>query len=239
MDQKYELSTVMPCYNEIKALPQLIERYSNVKNNINYQFVIIDNGSTDGTWDYLQKVIQDPKNDFIKIIRIKKNIGYGNGLFIGLKECDAEIVGWSHGDLQCPPEDVFKAYAIYKDINNKKVIVKGKRKVRNWKELLLSYGLDFYIFIVLFRVLNDINGQPKVFSRDFLNSFKNPPKEFSFDLYVQYKAIKEGYDITSFPVKYEKRIYGFSKWAYSTLSKFSTIKGFVRDALKMRFGIIK
>lgn len=239
MNSKYELSTVIPCYNEAKSLPSLIERYKNAKKDVEYQLVIVDNGSSDGTWEYLQKAVKEQGNDFIKILKLDKNTGYGNGLLTGLLQCDAEIVGWSHGDLQCPPEDIFKAYSIYKDVDNKKVLVKGKRRARNSKELILSYGLDVYTFFVLSKIFNDINGQPKIFHRDLLNNFKSPPREFSFDLYVQNKALKQGYDVTSFPVKFEKRVFGFSKWAYSTVSKFSTIKGFLRDALKIRMGLLK
>jgi len=238
-NKNYELSIVIPCYNEIKGLPLLIENYRETMKNINFQLIIVDNGSKDGTWDYLQSEIKKPKNEFIKAIKIENNIGYGYGIQKGLESCNSENIGWSHGDLQCSPKDVFRAYLIYKGFNDKKILIKGYRKCRNWKELFLSCGLDIYTLLILFRIYNDINGQPKILHRNLLQSFRNPPKGFTYDLFVQHQALKRDYKIYSFRVYYKKRIYGLSKWAYSMISKFSTIKDYMEDILKMRLGVYK
>ena len=239
MDTKYKFSLVIPCYNEIEGLSQLIDRYYQAKKDLDFQLVIVDNGSNDGTYDYLQTELKKPKNQFIKFVKIDKNIGYGYGIFKGLKNCDADIIGWSHGDLQCAPEDVFKAYSRYIQLNNKKAVVKGQRQSRYWKDLVLSYGLDVYTLLVLFRTFNDMNGQPKVFHKDFLKTFIRPPLGFTFDLYSQNKAYQNGYSVHCFRVDYPKREFGLSKWAYSTFAKAKTIKTYFIDILKIRLGIFR
>lgn len=239
IDKKYEFSLVIPCYNEIEGLPQLIERYYQAQKDINFQLVIVDNGSNDGTFNYLQTELTRSKYQFIKLVKIDKNIGYGYGIFTGLKNCDADIVGWSHGDLQCAPEDVFKAYSIYLQLNNKKVVVKGQRRSRYWKDLFLSYGLDLYTLFVLFRIFNDMNGQPKLFHRDLLKTFVRPPLGFTFDLYSQNKAYENGYFVHGFRVNYPKREFGLSKWAYSTFAKAKTIKTYFIDIIKIRLKIFR
>lgn len=238
-ENKYELSAVIPAYNEAKSLPLLIEEYKKAKNNIKFQLVIVDNGSSDGTREYLAEEIKKKENKFIKVVAIEKNIGYGNGIHQGLKNCDAEIISWSHADMQCSPEDIFKGYELYKTLNNPFILVKGHRIDRDKKSLILTYGLAVYSFIILLKFFNDINGQPKIFSKDLFAKFQNPPKGFSYDLYVQYIALKNKYKVYSFKVFFKKRIFGISKWAYSTISKFSTIKSFLIDVIRMRFGIIK
>jgi len=236
-DLGYELSVVVPAYNELKSIPDLIKRYEDAKKDFNFQLVIVDNGSEDGTWDYLLK--EKTKKEFIKLVKIKKNIGYGNGIHQGLKKCDAEVIGWSHADLQCPPEDIFKAYKIYKNSKNKNILIKGHRKGRDWKSLILNYGLLVYASAILLRPFDDINGQPKIFPKSLVDFFKNPPLGFSFDLYVQYIALKNNLGVKYFLVNFNKRKFGLSKWAYSVFSKFSTIKSFLIDVIKMRFNIIK
>lgn len=232
----YALSIVVPSYNEVKSLPSLIKRYNAARKNVNFQLVIVDNGSSDGTDKYLKKAVKVHK--WIKITRVNKNIGYGNGIHIGLNCCDGDIIGWSHADLQCPPEDVFRGYRLYKRIS-KKAFVKGYRRGRNWKSLILTYGFAIYSSLVLLSFFDDINGQPKIFHRDLLKTFKNPPKGFSYDLYAQYKAIRNNYKVYSFPVIFKDREFGLSKWAYSIFSKLATIRGFLKDAVKMRLGIIR
>jgi polyisoprenyl-phosphate glycosyltransferase len=237
--KRYDISIVVPAYNELKSLPLLIEKYKNEKKKINFQLIIVNNGSSDGTEEFLSQELKKRENSFVKAVNIEKNIGYGNGIHQGLKECDSEIMGWSHADLQCSPADIFKGYELYQKINNPKILVKGHRINRDKKSLILTYGLAVYSSFILLKFFNDINGQPKIFHRDLFQTFKIPPKGFSYDLYVQYKALKKGYKVYSFKVLFEKRIFGISKWAYSTISKFSTIKSFLIDVIKIRFGSIK
>jgi glycosyltransferase involved in cell wall biosynthesis len=235
----YLLSIAVPAYNELKSFPLLIEKYKEAKKDTNFQLVIVDNGSNDGTWEYLSKIKLKKENDFIKIVKIDRNIGYGNGIHEGLKQCEGEVIGWSHADLQYSPNDVFKGYGLYKKINNKLAFIKGHRIKRDKKALILTYGLAIYSTILLFKIFDDINGQPKLFNRELLSNFHNPPKGFSYDLYAQYIAKKNSYKVYHFEVLIEKRIFGISKWAYSAISKFSTIKSFFIDVTKMRFGIIR
>ncbi|MAE13600.1 glycosyl transferase family 2 [Candidatus Woesearchaeota archaeon] len=239
MESTYELSIVVPAYNEAKSLPSLIERYSKAKANIPFQLVIVDNGSRDETADYLKKETKKKQNGFIKIVTVKKNIGYGYGIHQGLKACDGRLIGWSHADLQCSPEDVFKGYNLFRKINKRKTLIKGNRKGRDWKPLVLTYGLSTYASLILLHIFDDINGQPKIFPRELLQTMKRPPLGFSYDLYIQYKALQKGYKVRSFTVVFEQRMHGISKWAHSIYSKLSTIRSFFADVLRMRIGKIR
>lgn len=238
MKNRYDLSIVVPSYNELKNLPRLINEYRSAKKNTKFQLVVVDNGSIDETFNYLSNLSSKKENAFIKIVKIDKNIGYGNGIHQGLLNCDGDVIGWSHADLQCSPFDIFRGYEIYKMFNNKNILLKGCRIGRDWKSLVLTYGLEFYSSIVLLKIFNDINGQPKIFHKNLLKELRNPPYGFSYDLYVQYKALKNNYKVHSFNVEFHQRDFGISKWAYSLFSKASTIWSFVKDIIKVRFGTI-
>ncbi len=233
---KPELSIAVPAYNERKNLPGLIEAYRNVKGKVKFQMVIVDNGSSDGTAEYLKKAVKMKDNNFIKVVTVKNNIGYGYGIHQGLLGCDADVIGWSHADMQCPAEDVFKGYNIYKE-HTGKVLVMGHRVGRHWKHTLFSTTLQHFASAVLVKRFDDLNAQPKIFDKGLLKSFRNLPLEFSFDLYVQYRAKQMGYNVVSFDVSFLRRAHGESKGAdVSVLKKIPAIKHFVAEVGRMRLG---
>ena len=66
--------------------------------------------------------------------------------------------------------------------------------------------------ILFFKVkINDINGQPKIFYKSFIKKIKNPPKDFSFDLYCLLLARKLNFNIIEHPVVWNNRFAGEAK----------------------------
>ena len=61
-------------------------------------------------------------------------------------------------------------------------------------------------------IFYEINAQPNLFSRDFYLTWKNPPQDFSLDLYVYHKAKKSNLKIKRFDVFFTERKFGESKW---------------------------
>lgn len=237
---KPELSIVVPAYNECLNLPLVIDAYKRAKKGVRFQLVIVDNGSSDGTAEYLETALKKKKtNSFIKVVTVTKNIGYGYGIYQGLLNCDAEAIGWSHADMQCPAEDVFKGYELLRKQTGN-VLVKGHRVGRHWNPMILTKGLEFYASALLLKRLDDINGQPKLFDRALLETFHNPPLGFTFDLYVQYKALKKGHTVVPFGVHFLERARGVSKGGeLPLLKKMPVIRQFLIDVAKMRVGKIR
>jgi len=237
---KYELSIVIPSYNEIKNIPILIDKYREEKGDVNFQLVIVDNGSSDGTAEYLKQKCS--MNKFLKVVTVKRNIGYGYGINEGLKACDADIIGWSHGDLQCSPKDVFRAYEVFRSYGENdwsELLVKGHRINRNSMPQFIADVLRLLATLILFKRFDDINAQPKIFPRKLIDTFMRPPRGFSYDLYVQYKALKMGYQMEKFEVIFEDRKFGVSKSASSIIHKSVTIMSYVIDIFKIRVSVIK
>ena len=203
-----KLSIVIPCYNELDSIDILIDKLIKILRN-DIEVILVDNGSTDGTYDKLEN-LNLPEN--IKVLKIIKNLGYGNGIIQGLKITEGEIVSWTHADLQTDPADVIKGYEKYQqDLINKKCIVKGKRKRRNFNEQIITLGMSLYCSIILSEKLFDINAQPKLFHRSFINSLAAPPLDFSLDLYLLYFFKKQKIKINSIPVYFDKRVHGEAK----------------------------
>lgn len=215
-----KLSIIIPCYNEEKSLTDLLNKCHEIIND-EIEIIIVNNGSSDRTYEVLKSKIS---RNSIKVINVKKNIGYGNGILVGLNESKGEIVSWTHADLQTDPKDVLIAYIKYKSLLlEKKVIIKGQRKNRSVFDSLFTFLMSVYTFLILRLWLFDINAQPKIFHRSFINNFKNPPIDFSLDLYLLYFFKSRKVKILSYPVFFANRQFGEAKGGGTIKGKWRLI----------------
>lgn len=227
------LSVVIPCYNEEKNLPAIIEEFEKEIGKKNVELILVNNGSTDNSEKILKQ--SEKKHSFIRTLRLEKNIGYGNGIWAGLKDAKGEFVGWTHADLQTPPKDVLRGLDIIMEQNApKKSFVKGKRINRSLFDAFFSFGMGFFCSLVLGKWLYEINAQPSIVHKSFLEKISNPPKDFSFDLYALYTAKKLGMNIVRFEVTFFQRIHGKSSWNTGIAGKLKLIKRTIAFTLKLR-----
>ena len=225
---KYSL--VIPCYNESKNIIPLLEKIKFDFNPEIVELIIVDNGSTDDT-----QILK--KYPFARSIRIPTNIGYGHGIFEGLKKAKGDIIGWTHADQQTDLKDALKGFDYFKTHNyDKNLFVKGTRKGRNLVDSFFTLGMSFLSSLILNQNLWDINAQPNIFHKSFLKELKNPPTDFSFDLYILHKARRLNKIIKRFPVIFHKRIFGKSKWNLNFKSKFKFIIRNVNYIFKLFIG---
>jgi glycosyltransferase involved in cell wall biosynthesis len=230
-------SVVLPCYNEAENIPLLLERYARVWPDEPMELILVDNGSTDHTARVMEEELARPCHSFARRVTVPVNQGYGHGIMQGLKEARGEIVGFSHADMQCSPEDVFSAYRLLKSRPGpEKAMVKGKRQNREPGPAVVTLVMSVLSSLVLGKLLTDINAQPKVFHRSHLSRLQNPPPGFELDLYVMYKARQAGLEVLTVPVVFGRRIHGQSKWAFSLISRYRTILGTIRYIFHLGFG---
>ena len=225
MDNGIRLSIVLPCYNEGLTLSNLIEGYRSVLKDIQYvEMVLVDNGSTDDTGQQLL-FEKEKSNPFkVKIVTVEKNQGYGFGILAGVYAATGEYIAWSHADLQCPPGDVVSLYEkVIQSNNPKRIFGKGFRVNDRGGSIFFTRVQSFLSRIILGFKLEEINAQPKLFHRDFIQTFKRPPNGYELDIYVYYKALLSELEIVTIEVLFLERAAGESKWAYSIFSKIKFI----------------
>jgi len=216
-----KLSIIIPCYNEKSSIEDLVK---NCIENINdkMEVLLVDNGSSDNTFQVLSN-LNLPKN--IIPLRVEKNKGYGNGILFGLNHSRGEIVSWTHADLQTDISDVTRGYKLYKEeLINKTSIVKGVRKKRNLFDFFFTFSMGIYSSIILKKWMYDINAQPKIFHRTFLDEFENAPLDFSLDLFLIHFFKNKNIKIKTFPVFFKKRKYGEAKGGGTFKGKLKLIK---------------
>ena len=97
-------SLIIPCYNESKSLPQLLERCTPLLQKGNIEVILVDNGSNDETATLLKTLL--PQYPGCRSIRVEQNQGYGFGITSGLSVATGDILGWTHADLQTDPADI-------------------------------------------------------------------------------------------------------------------------------------
>lgn len=99
------VSVVVPAYNESDCVDELARRLRLVfdaESDYDWECVIVENGSTDDTWDKLITIRQtDPR---FKIVRLSRNFGADGGFTAGLNHIDGDACVLMCADLQDPPE---------------------------------------------------------------------------------------------------------------------------------------
>ncbi len=226
---KYSL--VIPCFNEEKNLPHLIKRCRKILDRNDTQLILVDNGSTDNSKKIL--LDYDLKYKNLCVVYVEKNQGYGFGILSGLSKAKGDIMGWTHADMQTDPNDFIKGLDFFKDSSNN-IFVKGKRYGRPFSDTFFTIGMSIFESLLLRKKLWDINAQPTIFSKSFFLSLKNPPNDFSLDLYFYYKAIQSNLKILRFPVLFDKRMYGTSSWNIGLKSKIKFIRRTINYSFKLK-----
>lgn len=98
-----ELTIVVPCRNEAANLKELTERLETALSGLAvYQVVVVDDGSTDGTWTVATEL--GTAGAPVSVIRLSRAFGKESAILAGLAEASTELVAIMDGDLQHPPE---------------------------------------------------------------------------------------------------------------------------------------
>jgi dolichol-phosphate mannosyltransferase len=101
------ISCVVPCYNEVGSLPELVARIRELSPSIEQklELILVDDGSRDGTWDLIEAYALDESLGFrCRAFRLSRNFGQQAALFAGLDKAEGDYIFILDADLQDPPE---------------------------------------------------------------------------------------------------------------------------------------
>lgn len=228
-----ELSVVVPCYNESRNLPLLLERLSAISSQPGIEVVLVNNGSTDDSQAVLDRLL--PSHPFARSVLVPVNRGYGYGILSGLREGRGEFLSWTHADLQTDPADILRALSIARTSTSpKSTYVKGRRRGRPILDRMFTAGMGVFETLYFRKSLWDVNAQPNLFHKEFFARWSDPPHDFSLDLYVLWKARHEGMEVVRMPVRFPPRLHGKSSWNTGWLSKWRFVLRTLRFSRQLK-----
>ena len=140
----------------------------------------MNNGSFDDSANKINENLFKIKS--YKIVNIKKNIGFGNGIKQGLLNCTSKHVCYMHGDLQINLSACIVAYNIFKK-SDQEVYVKSRRVNRKAVDYVFTFLMSLYNSFLFKEVLEDIHSQPNFFRKPSKNIIFSAPNDMLIDLY--------------------------------------------------------
>lgn len=223
-----DLSAVIPLLNEEESLPELCNWITKVadENKLSYEIILIDDGSTDTSWQIIQQLSN--KNANIKGIKFQRNYGKSAALNIGFQATSGNVVITLDADLQDSPDEI---PSLIKMINNE-----GYDLVSGWKKKRydpLSKTIPTKLFNAVTRLvtgisLNDFNCGLKAYRKEVV---KNIEVYGEMHRYIPAIAKWNGFSkIGEKEVQHQARKYGVTK--FGGLNRF--INGFL-DLLSVTF----
>jgi dolichol-phosphate mannosyltransferase len=129
MESKYDVSIVVPLYNEEDVFSLLIKRLNNLISSVDYplEIVLVDDGSVDNTRNLMQEVAM--ANSSYQCIYLSRNHGHQLALSAGLKLArGTKAIMVIDGDLQDPPELLHELYSKFKEGFDVVYAIRKKRK---------------------------------------------------------------------------------------------------------------
>ena len=105
-EQKLDISVVVPLYNEEESLPELVAWIDRVAkdNRLSYEVIMIDDGSTDRSWEVVEKLAK--QYDTVRGIAFRRNYGKSAALYCGFEAAQGEVVITMDADLQDSPDEI-------------------------------------------------------------------------------------------------------------------------------------
>ena len=101
MNKITKISVVIPCFNEVKTIKEIVDRVDKFS-LLEKEIIIVDDGSYDGSVDVIKKEIE---NNVFKVIYHEQNKGKGAAIKSALKFVNGDIVIIQDADLEYNPED--------------------------------------------------------------------------------------------------------------------------------------
>jgi glycosyltransferase involved in cell wall biosynthesis len=199
------ISIIMPVYNEVATIQQAIERVLNCGYEV--EVIVVDDGSTDGTREYLQQLRRVCVHCFFHA----HNHGKGAALRLGFAAARHQIILVHDADLEYDPRD-FRAL-LEPLLDGRADVVYGSRFLGGPHRVLFFWHYVGNKFLTLLaNAFNDLNLTDmetgmKAFRRDKLASLKLNSNRFGFEPEITCKAARAGWRIYEVPISYSGRTY--------------------------------
>lgn len=225
------ISIVIPCYNEEAVIPALYERISSAAGQLNedYEVVVVDDGSSDASWDLLSQI--SARDSRWKIMSLSRNFGHQAALSAALHHTEGDCAIVIDADLQDPPEEIGRFFEKWKEGFHVVYAVRAQRKESVFKRAL------YKIYYLLLASVANIHipldsGDFCLIDRKVIDILNQMPEQNRF---IRGARAWAGFRQTGLIYERSARAAGESKYSFSKLLKLALDGIFSFSNLPIRF----
>ena len=206
-----DISILIPVFNEITYLPDFTKRLLESFEKENAEYIFINDGSNDGSKEWLNKFKDTKVKNNIQYIDLDKNMGKGYALQKGLKIAKGKYILFQDADLELDTNDSLEMFNIVKNNNNIKCLfgsryLSGKLK-KNKNYLNEFFGkFNSFLFNLLFsQSLSDLHCGAKIISKEIIDKLNLTITDFGFEIDIASQIARKNYDIYEYGISYFAR----------------------------------
>ncbi len=211
--QDYVLSVVMPVYNEVRTLEEIVSRVREVE--IPKEIVLVDDGSTDGTRELLREKIEGRYPD-VKVFYHERNRGKGAAVRTAVQQCTGDYVIIQDADLEYDPKEYYQLLAPILD--GRADVVFGSRFLGGGAHRVHLFWHRFFngVLTTLSNIMTNLNLTDmevcyKVFKAEVIKGINLKSNRFEFEPEITAKVAKRRCRIYEVPISYSGRDYAEGK----------------------------
>lgn len=200
------LSIIIPVYNEVASIRELLTRVSRVSFSIPYEVVIVDDGSRDGT----REILTTDYRGVYTVVFHERNQGKGAAIRTGLAHAKGDIFVVQDADLEYNPQEI--ATLLTALIKNRWEVVYGSRALGKKRKAYSSYlfhlgGLfvTWWTNLLYGTALTDEATCYKMWTKRALDAITLSCRGFEFCPELTGKLLRAGFTIHEVPVSYVPR----------------------------------
>jgi len=215
-----KLSVIMPVYNEIGTIAEILRRVRAVPLTVpvgygpangtvvefEREIVIVDDGSTDGTREYLRTLEGEPG---VVVLFHERNQGKGAAVRTGLQHASGDVMLIQDADLEYDPRDY--PALLQPIVERRSQVVYGSRfrggptKAMFFWHMVGNRFLTLVTNILYDTILSDMETGYKVFTREVAERLDLKAPGWGFDPEITAQILKRGYRIYEVPISYTGR----------------------------------
>ena len=201
------ISIIVPVYNEEKTIIKILEKIKqNSSDSIKYEVIVVDDGSTDQT----NKLLEDNKHLFNKLLLNETNKGKGFSVKKGISNATGTHIIFQDADLEYDPADIKKFEKIFLNFDADGII--GSRFVysnytrsHNILNKIANFFLTFIFNLLYNSTFTDVYSCYFAFKKDLLNANELRTEGFEQHAEILCKVIKRGSKFYEVPINYNGR----------------------------------